>query len=144
AYASAMAYLTAGAAMLPEDAWGRRQDLAFELALQPADCEVCMGALPAAEERLATLAPRAAGAIQRCAVARRRVNLYTMLGAGERAVTVTLECLGQVGIDWSPHPTEVEARSEYERFWSRLGSRVIEGLRALPLLHDPEAQATLG
>src|SRR4029450_3946416 len=120
AYVSAMAYLTAGAAMLPEDAWGRRQELAFALELHPADCEVCMGALPAAEERLATLAPRAADRIQRCAVARRRVELYTMLGAGERAVTVTLECLGHVGIDWSPHPTEVEARSEYERFWARL------------------------
>jgi PAS domain S-box-containing protein len=144
AYVSAMAYLTAGAAMLPEDAWERRQELAFELALHQADCEVCMGALPAAEERLATLAPRAADRIQRCAVARRRVELYTMLGAGERAVTVTLECLGQMGIEWSPHPTEVEARAEYERFWSRLGSRAIENLVDLPLLQDPEAQATLG
>src|SRR4030095_8574044 len=107
------------------------------------DCEVAMGALPPAEKRLARLAPRAAGTIQRCAVARRRVDLYTMLGAGERAVTVTLECLGQVGIDLSPHPTEVEARSEYERFWSRLGSRAIEDLVDLPLLQDPEAQATL-
>ncbi|HWV95149.1 MAG TPA: GAF domain-containing protein, partial [Vicinamibacterales bacterium] len=144
AYGSALVYLTTGAAMLPEDAWGRRQELAFALELHPADCEVCTGALQAAEARLAALAPRAADRIQRCAVARRRVVLYTMVGAGERAVAVTLECLGQVGIDWSPHPTEVEARSEYERFWSRLGSRAVEDLVDLPLLQDPEAQATLG
>jgi len=33
AYASALTYLTAGAALLPEDAWERRQALAFELEL---------------------------------------------------------------------------------------------------------------
>src|SRR6185295_18870878 len=80
AYGSALVYLTTGAALLPEDAWGRRQELAFALELHPADCEVCTGALQAAEARLAALAPRAADRIQRCAVARRRVNLYTMLG----------------------------------------------------------------
>ena len=33
-----------------------------------------------------------------------------------------------LGIDWSPHPTEEEARREYERIWSQLGSRTIEEL----------------
>src|SRR5262249_48292148 len=47
AYASALTYFTAGAALLPEDAWRRRQELAFELELHPADCEVCTGALQA-------------------------------------------------------------------------------------------------
>ena len=49
---------------------------AFELELHRADCEVLTGALQAAEERLATLASRAADTVQRCAVARRRVDLY--------------------------------------------------------------------
>src|SRR5262249_49955643 len=111
AYSSALTYLTAGAALLPEDSWERRQDLAFELELHPADCEVCTGALQAAEERLAALATRTVGTVQRCVVAHRRAHLYTMLGAGERAVAVTLECLRHVGIDWSAHPTEVEARA---------------------------------
>ena len=67
AYVSALTYFAAGAALLPEDAWERRQELAFELELHPADCEVCTGALQAAEERLAALATRAVGTIQRCA-----------------------------------------------------------------------------
>jgi PAS domain S-box-containing protein len=143
AYVSALAYLGAGAALLPGDAWERRQDLAFELALHPADCEVCTGALQAAEERLGALAMRAVGIVQRCAVGRRRVDLYTMLGAGERAVAVALECLRHVGIDWSMHPTELETRREYERTWSLLGSRAIEDVVNLPLMQDPEALATL-
>ena len=52
AYSSALTYLKAGAAVLPEDVWERRQELCFDLELHPADCEVCTGALHAAEERL--------------------------------------------------------------------------------------------
>src|SRR5262249_51938009 len=126
AYASALTYFTAGATLLPEDAWERRQELAFELELHGADCEMFAGELRRAEERLVALATRTVGTLQRCAVARRRADLHTMLGAGERAVAVALECLRHVGIDWSAHPTEVETRGEYERIWLRLGSRAIE------------------
>src|SRR5262249_19590886 len=61
AYASALPYFTAGAALLPEDPWERMQNVAFALELEPADCEVCTGALRAADERLAALAARALG-----------------------------------------------------------------------------------
>jgi PAS domain S-box-containing protein len=143
AHASALLYLASGAALLPEDAWERRQDLAFALQLHSADCEMCTGALQAAEERLAALATRAVGTVQRCNVAQRRVDLYAMLGRGERAVAVGLECLRHVGIDWSTHPTDEETRNEYQRFWSLLGSRAIEDIVNLPLMQDSEAQATI-
>src|SRR5262249_7412745 len=105
AYASALKYLVSGAALLPEDAWERRHDLAFELELYRADCEVSTGALQMAEERLAALATRTVGTIQRCAVAHRRVYLYVVLGVGEKAVGVALVCLRNVGIDWAAHPS---------------------------------------
>jgi PAS domain S-box-containing protein len=143
AYASALTYLTTGAALLPEDAWERRRDLAFELELHRADCEVYAGAAQVADQRLAALAQRALSTIQKCLVAYRRVDLCAMLGAGERAVTVALECLRHMGINWSAHPTEVDARREYERIWSLLGNRRIEDLVDLPLIQDPEARATL-
>src|SRR6185369_3986280 len=144
AYASALTYLTAGAGLLPEDAWERRQALAFELELHPADCEICLGSLHAAESRLAPLARRAADTLQRCAVARRRVDLFTMLGDGDRAVAVGLECLRHVGIDWPAHPTKAQALAEYERIWSTLGSRSIEDIAELPMMDDdPESLATL-
>ena len=143
AYASALTYLTAGASALPEYAWEGRHELAFEIELHAADCEVCTGALQAGEQRLAALATRAASAIQQCVVAQRRTDLYTMLGTGEPAVAVALDCLRYVGIDWSAHPTEAEMRCEYERFWSSLGDRAIEDLVDLPLMEDHEALATL-
>src|SRR5262249_15809166 len=64
AFASALNYLTAGAALVPQDAWERRQDLPFELELHRADCDVWTGALQAAEERLAALATRVVSVVQ--------------------------------------------------------------------------------
>jgi len=46
-------------------------------------------------------------------------------------------------MDWSPHPTEEEARREYGRIWSQLGSRSIEDLIELPLMTDPASLALL-
>src|SRR5262249_33729640 len=60
-----------------------------------------------------------------------------------RAVEVSLAYLRDLGIEWSPHPTEEEAQREYERTWSLLGSREIEELLDLPLMSDPVAVATL-
>jgi hypothetical protein len=54
AYASALTYLIAGAALLAED-WERRHELIFALELHRAECEFLTGELAAAEERLAAL-----------------------------------------------------------------------------------------
>ena len=45
AYASALAYLTAGAALLPQDSWERRHELTYALELDRAECEFLTGAL---------------------------------------------------------------------------------------------------
>jgi hypothetical protein len=69
AYASALTYLTAGAALLPEDSWERRQELIFALELDQAECEFVTVALAEAEQRLAVLSTRAANTVERAAVA---------------------------------------------------------------------------
>jgi PAS domain S-box-containing protein len=143
AYASALTYLIAGAALLPEDSWGRRHELTFALELRRGECEFLTGALADAEERLAALSKRAASTVERATVAGLRVELYTTLDHGSRAIAVGLEYLRNLGIDWSPHPTEEEARREYDRIWSQLGNRTIESLIDLPLMSDPASLAML-
>jgi PAS domain S-box-containing protein len=143
AYASALSHLTAGAALLAEDSWERRYELAFALELYRAECEFLTGALAEAEQRLAALSARAANAVERATVACLRVDLYTTLDQSSRAIAVGLDYLRHLGIDWSPHPTEEEARHEYERIWSQLGSHTIEALIELPLMSDPPSLATL-
>jgi PAS domain S-box-containing protein len=143
AYASALTYLTAGAALLAEDCWERRHELIFALELHRAECEFLTGALAAAEQLLAALSTRAANTVDRATVACLRADLYTTLDQSSRAVAVGLDYLRHLGIDWSPHPTAEEARHEYERIWSQLGSRTIESLIELPLMSDPASLATL-
>ena len=143
AYASALTYLTAGAALLAEDSWERRHEFTFALELHQAECEFLTGALAEAEERLTALSTRAANTVERATVACLRVDLYTTLDQSSRAIAVGLDYLRHLGIDWSPHPTNEEARREYERIWSQLGSRTIESLIELPLMNDPASLATL-
>jgi PAS domain S-box-containing protein len=143
AYASALNYLIAGAALLADDCWERRHELIFPLELHRGECEFLTGELAAAEERLAMLSSRAANTVEQATIACLRVDLYTTLNQSDRAVGVCLDYLRHLGVEWSPHPTEEEARHEYERIWSQLGSRAIEELVELPLMSDPASLATL-
>ena len=106
AYASALTYLTAGAALLPADRWERRHELAFALELNRAECEFLTGALAEAEARLAELASRAVSLPDLATVTRLRVDLFMTLGRSDRAVAVGLDYLRRVGIAWSAHPTK--------------------------------------
>jgi PAS domain S-box-containing protein len=143
AYTSALKYLIAGAALLPGDSWERRHELTFALELHRAECEFLTGEPAAAEKGLTELSSRAANTIEQATVACLRVDLYTPLNQSDRAVAVCLDYLRNLGVEWSPHPSEEEARREYERIWKELGSRAIEELIELPLMSDPASLATL-
>src|SRR6267378_1710948 len=143
AYASALTYLVAGAALLAEDSWERRHELTFAPELNRAECEFLTGALTEAEQRLTALSARAATTVERASVTCLRADLYTTLDQSSRAIAVGLDYLRHLGIEWSPHPTAEDARREYQRVWSTLGNRRIEALVELPLMSDPTSLATL-
>ena len=143
AYASALTYLGFGTALLGDDGWERQRTLIFDLELNRAECEFLTGQLSAAEERLAKLSQRTTTALERATVACLRMDVCTTLDQSDRAVTVCLEYLRHIGIDWSPHPTEEDVRQEYQRIWSLLGSRAIEDLIELPLMDDPASLAAV-
>jgi PAS domain S-box-containing protein len=143
AYASALNYLTAGVVLLPVDSWECRHTLMFELTLNQAECEFLTGALTQAQERLTELSHQATNTVERGIVACLHIDVWTTLDQAMRAIDVALEYLRHVGIDWPAHPTEEEARREYERIWSRLGGRSIESVMDLPLMSDPKSLATV-
>jgi len=144
AHASALTHLVSGAVLLPENSWEHRHDLTFALELNRAECEYVAGQLVPAEERLTTLATHTHTFVERAAVACLRIDLHMSLCQFSDAISVGLECLRDVGVQWSPHPTDEEVRREYERIWSQLGTSAIEDLIALPVLSDPVSLATLG
>ena len=143
AYASALTYLNAGAALLAEDSWERRHELTFALDLNRAECEFLTGQMQVTEERLAALSKRAATTVEHAIVACLHIDVYTTLDQSGRAVAIGLDYLRHVGIEWSSHPQEDEVRREYERIWSLLGGRQIEDLIDLPLMDDPASLATV-
>ncbi|WP_407156622.1 AAA family ATPase [Bradyrhizobium sp. STM 3557] len=143
AYASALRYFVAGAALLAGDSRKRRRDLIFQLELHRAACEYLTGALTDAEQRLQALSVHSTDAVEQATVACLRMDLYVTLDQSGRAVAVGLDYLRHLGIEWSPHPTAEEACREYQRIWSTLGDRTIEALVELPLMTDPASLATL-
>src|SRR5690606_17825009 len=98
AYASALAYFTAGGELLDEECWQRRHALSFALALNRAECELLTGQLPLAKERLAALTERAATTVEHARVACLQTDIYLMLGQSEEAVTVSLAFLRRTGV----------------------------------------------
>jgi PAS domain S-box-containing protein len=142
AYASALKYCTTGVALLTDDCWERRHELIFALELLHAECEFLTGELGGANERLAALARRAANPVERATVACLRMDVHTTFGRNSDAVAVALDFFRYLGIEWSAHPTEEEARCEYDRIWSQLGERSIEDMIKLPLMSDPASLAT--
>ncbi|UXU89649.1 trifunctional serine/threonine-protein kinase/ATP-binding protein/sensor histidine kinase [Burkholderia sp. S-53] len=143
AYASALKYLVAGVALVGGDGWGRLRELIFALELNRAECEFLTGALAAADERLAALAERTKDSVEAARVACLRVDLHVTLDQSSRAAAIGLDYLRSLGIEWSLHPTEEEARREYQRIWSTLGKRPPEALVDLPLMADPASLATV-
>jgi predicted ATPase len=141
AYASALKYLIAGAALLDGDCWERRRDLIFALDLERAECEFLTGDAAAAHDRLNALSNHTADTIERAAVA--CLDIDVCIDQSGSAVAVALDFLRHVGIEWSSHPTEDETQREYEQIWSQLGSRTIEDVIDLPLMTDGESLAIL-
>jgi len=143
AHASALTYFNASGALLVRDSWESRRDLTFALELNRAECEFLTGALAEAEQRLTAVSLRAATTVERASITCLRTDLCVTLGQIGRAIAVGLDYLRQLGIDWSPNPTDEDVRHEYERIWSQLGSRTIEEFVDLPLMSDPASLATL-
>jgi PAS domain S-box-containing protein len=143
AYLSALKFLAAGTALLSDDCWDRKYHLIFPLELHRAECEFLTGQSAAAAERLTALSSRASNAVDLATVTCLMIDLYTSLNQSERAVAVSLDYLRYLGVEWSPHPTEKEARREYERIWMQLGTRSIEELIGLPLMRDPGSLGTM-
>src|SRR5262249_30497630 len=115
AYASALRYFITGRDLLAEECWERRRELIFALDLHRAECGLLTGALSDAENHLAALSGLAVSMADRAAMARLGIDLYNTLNQSSRAVAVGLDYLRHLGVSWSPHPTDEEARRAYQR-----------------------------
>src|SRR4030095_8730496 len=134
AYASALAFLTAGSELLAADKWQRTYRLAFAIELFRGECEYLTGDLASSEERLRLLSGHAANPVDEAAVTCLRVMLHTNLDQSDKALEIGLEYLRRFGIRLQPRPTAEDVRLDYEGLWARPGGRPVESLIYLPPL----------
>lgn len=143
AYQSALAYFEYGEAILPAGSWGRHYSLAFELALNRAECALVTGKTDDLQTQLGVLSEKATRLSDRAAVTRLWVAFHTAHGRLDSAVQACLSYLDKLGIEWSARPSDAEVASEYALLREQMRNRRIGDLVHLPLLADPDQQATM-
>ena len=144
AYVAALKYCSIGLALLDEQSTATRKDLGFSLEILLAECSFLSGDVSAAQTRLDALYTRANGTVDRAAVTRLQMALFTTLGRTDHAIDVGLAFLRSVGFDWSPHATADLVEAELVRMQRLIAGRPIEALIDLPPMDDPGQLATIG
>ena len=143
AYAPALNYFAAGAALLTEETWHSRGELAFALTFHLAECEFVTGRPVEAERRLSDLQHRAETPAQGAAVTRLRGEILVTQGRNEQASDISLEFLRGIGAGWPACPTAQEVQAEYAQLRRNLAVRPIEDWANLPPMTDPKALAAM-
>jgi len=143
AWGSALNYLTAAIAAMPNGGSGRRHDLRFELELHRAECEFLTGDLASAEAHLRILASLAGDVVQRAAVSCLLADLHFASQQPARAVAECLGCLRDAGLEIPADPTEAHAQAAYDRVGVRLHGLGIEDVAALPVMTDLASRALM-
>jgi predicted ATPase len=143
AYASALTYLVAGAALLSGNSREPRHDLIFQLELEGAECEYLNGTLENTDRLLAGLLVHARTKLDMAASYRLQILVDVTNSAYEAAIERGLECLRLFGIAVPPNPSHEQIEAEYEEFCTGLAGRSIESLIELPLAGDPECRAVV-
>ncbi|MFZ6184461.1 AAA family ATPase [Nannocystis pusilla] len=138
AFGPAATFLAAGITHLGPGCLETQYDLAFELHLQQARCELSAGALGAAERLISALLGAARGRHHRALVCLLQVKLNVLRGTMHEAVRVALEaCPDLFGIHMEAHPSAESVREAIDEVWTLLGRRPIETLLNRPRLVDP-------
>ena len=93
AYASALKYVSAGAALLDDECWERRHDLIFQLELHRAECQFQTGELALAAECVEMLRSRASDTVELATATCLGIDVYLTLSQVDRAVAICLDYL---------------------------------------------------
>jgi PAS domain S-box-containing protein len=143
AYAPACVYFATAMGLLDERDWDSQYVLMFSLWLERAECEFLCGNVDKAEQLIMELLRRGTSKVDEAAAYHLKVHLQIVKGEYPQAVDSALACLRLFGIEIPAHPTWEQAEAEYQTLWRNLNGRPIENLIDLPLMTDPELQATM-
>lgn len=144
AYGSAVSYLTAGAALLGEDAWAIADGaVAFALNLELAECACLNGELERAEKLAEALHDRAKTSLDRAAVYRVRMQVHLVRSEHAQCIEVGLKCLAELGVELPSQPSSDDALVEIKRLREVLRDRSAEEILNQPRMTDPVSFAIM-
>ncbi|KAA0695620.1 GAF domain-containing protein [Neorhizobium sp. P12A] len=142
-HAAALSYLREVDELLPPDRWSSHYAMAFDCELTLAECEFVMGDTASAEKRLELLADRAVTLIDQAAVACLRVDLYVVLMRPQRALQIGADFLQTAGFAIRLDPSDDDVRRAKSRVSDLMNGRMVEDLLDLPIMTDPNEEATI-
>lgn len=143
AHRSGAAYLSAGLAMLGDEAWETDQPLLFALHHELAECQIVSGDVDEAQRHCAALHAGARTKLDRAAAYRLEMQIHTTKGEHGRGVEIGIECLGMLGLELPLHPGTARVEAALQEIDEILTDRRIEDLLDSPCATDPEVIAVL-
>ncbi len=146
AFGPALAYMRAGLAALPADAWETQADLAMLLHNGAAECAYLTGDYALSDELVETALARTTSVAQRVDLHDQRIVSATARGAWQEALghgRTALAELGYVLPTGSASAMEPAIAEEENAVEALLDGRPPEALLELPLMTDPADQAVL-
>lgn len=143
AYAPALTYLRTGAVLLDEAAWHTERPLMMALQLERAEAEYLCGHLEAAEHLFAHLLDRAETDLEKVAVFRSQMVLYTQLFQHEKVIRIARQALRLLGVQMPENPGKRAIVQELLTARFRIGKRTPDDLYNLPQIRDPRMKEAL-
>ncbi len=143
AYASACSYLCAGMASIGEEGWQNCYEVAVELQLERAECELLNSNGEQATLLIDEVLRRGRSKLERARAYGLRMTLQLMQSENAAAVGTARECLRMFGMELPDRPSQDDVQTEYDDMFSQLGGRSIESLVDLPLSSDPAVRAMM-
>ncbi|NUP07515.1 MAG: AAA family ATPase [Polyangiaceae bacterium] len=144
AYGSALAYLRAGIAQLPSDAWHTHHELALSLHREAAECAYVTGEYAVSDALVDTGLAHSDTPIERADLHNLRVISETARAAWAPALRHGWAALAELGVEPVPKAEYVARIAEERRAVDALSAvRPPEKLRSARLITDPQRQVTL-
>ncbi len=142
--AAALAFVNAGLALLPADAWAHQADLAFDLHQLGAEAAYVTGDFALAERLVATASPHAPSPEAQADLQRIRVLAATVAGDYTSALAAGVDGLARLGIALPRTDLAAAVAAETAAVLARLDSpQRIAALLDAPEMEDPPARASM-
>ncbi len=144
AHRAASAYFKAAFSLIPGDPWESDPELAFQVQLAWARCELLSGNAVEARQLAEQLCSRTRTRADIMAAYCLRSDSFLATGDIQASVSCNLECLALLDLPIPMHPSWEEAQAAHDEAWALLGERSIESLIDLPPMIDADVKVVMG